>query len=117
MNQNKTWQQWAIKNSLCIYSVYSNDRYKNVVKVEILASLLKQMTKSVMFVLDVWKLMQNISLFGFLMSAETHVSLNVVVLLFNIQHHLGQIKRLEQRWTRPYLYITHPYTPCGARCG
>lgn len=50
-----------LKNSLCIYSVYSNDRYKNVVKVEILASLLKQMTKSVMFVLDIWKLMQNIS--------------------------------------------------------
>lgn len=34
---------------------------------------------------------------GFLTSAETHVSLNVVVLLFNIQHHLGQIKLLEQR--------------------
>lgn len=41
--------------------MYSNDGYRNVVKIEILGKLLKQMTKSAMFVLDVWKLMQNIS--------------------------------------------------------
>lgn len=79
-----------------MYSVYSNDKYRNVIKVEILASLLKQMTKSVMFVLDVWKIMQNISdaimklhhVWFSNVCWNPRLSLNVVVLLFNIQHHL-----------------------------